>query len=81
VRENAHKTLEMGDSHLVAKPSKQMLGWEKVDLIEGVKIVGAATLKDLALDAGAKHVVLGDYPYGANDNYEARPISTSSAGR
>jgi len=29
-----------------------MLGWEKVRLITGVKIVGAATLNDLALDAG-----------------------------
>jgi predicted peroxiredoxin len=28
-----------------------MFGWEKVDLIPGVKIVGAATLNDLALDA------------------------------
>ncbi len=30
-----------------------MLGWEKVELIPGVKIVGAGTLNDLALDAGA----------------------------
>ena len=30
-----------------------MLGWDKVDLISGVKIVGAGTLNDLALDAGA----------------------------
>ena len=33
--------------------SKQMLGWENVELIDGVKVVGAATLNDLALDAGA----------------------------
>jgi len=33
--------------------SKQMLGWEKVDLIPGAKIVGAGTLNDLALDATA----------------------------
>jgi predicted peroxiredoxin len=33
--------------------SKQMLGWDTVELIEGAKIVGAATLNDLALDASA----------------------------
>ena len=33
--------------------SKQMLGWETVELIDGVKVVGAATLNDLALDASA----------------------------
>jgi predicted peroxiredoxin len=47
------KTLDMGIEILVCEASKQMLGWEKVDLIPGVKIVGAATLNDLALDAGA----------------------------
>jgi predicted peroxiredoxin len=30
-----------------------MLGWEKVELIPGVKIVGAATLNDLVLEVGA----------------------------
>ena len=33
--------------------SKQMLGWESVELIDGAKVVGAATLNDLALDASA----------------------------
>ena len=33
--------------------SKQMLGWESVTLRNGVKVVGAATLNDLALDASA----------------------------
>jgi len=47
------KTLEMGIEILVCEASKQMLGLEKVELIPGVKIVGAATLNDLALDAGA----------------------------
>jgi predicted peroxiredoxin len=28
-----------------------MLGWEKVSLIQGVEIVGAATLNDLVLQA------------------------------
>ena len=36
-----------------SEASKQMLGWETVELIDGVKIVGAATLNDLVLDAGA----------------------------
>ena len=33
--------------------SKQMLGWDTVELIDGAKVVGAATLNDLALDASA----------------------------
>jgi hypothetical protein len=47
------KTMEMGITVYVCEASKQMLGWETVDLIDGVKIVGAATLNDLALDADA----------------------------
>ncbi|WP_455391647.1 DsrE family protein [[Eubacterium] cellulosolvens] len=51
--EMIQKTLDMGIEILVCEASKQMLSWEKVDLRPGVKIVGAATLNDLALDAGA----------------------------
>ena len=51
VAEMINKTLEMGIEIYVCEASKQMLGWEKVELIPGVKIVGAATLNDLALDA------------------------------
>lgn len=50
-KEMIDKTLDMGIDILVCEASKQMLRWEKVDLIPGVKIVGAATLNDLALDA------------------------------
>ena len=53
VAEMLQKTLDMGIEVLVCEASKQMLGWDKVELIPGVKIVGAATLNDLALDAGA----------------------------
>ena len=53
VEEMLKKTIEMGIEIYVCEASKQMLGWEKVELIEGVKIVGAGTLNDLALDAGA----------------------------
>jgi predicted peroxiredoxin len=53
VREMLDKTIAMGIPILACEASKQMLGWETVELIEGVKIVGAATLNDLALDAGA----------------------------
>jgi predicted peroxiredoxin len=53
VAEMIKKTQEMGVEIYVCEASKQMLGWEKVDLIPGVKIVGAATLNDLALEAGA----------------------------
>jgi len=53
VGEMIDKSLEMGIEILVCEASKRMLEWEKVDLRPGVKIVGAATLNDLALDAGA----------------------------
>ena len=51
VKEMIDKTLNMGIEIFVCEASKQVLGWEKVELIPGVKIVGAATLNDLALDA------------------------------
>jgi uncharacterized protein len=53
VKEMLDKTLGMGIPVYVCEASKQMLGWETVELIDGVKIVGAGTLNDLALDAGA----------------------------
>lgn len=53
VAEMIQKTLDLGIEIYVCEASKQMLGWNKVDLIPGVKIVGAATLNDLALDADA----------------------------
>ena len=53
VAEMLKKTLNMGITIYVCEASKQMLGWETVELIEGVKIVGAATLNDLTLDADA----------------------------
>ncbi len=53
VKEMIDNTLKMGIEILVCEASKQMLGWEKVNLIPGVKIVGAGTLNDLALQAGA----------------------------
>jgi hypothetical protein len=53
VAEMLQKTMDMGITVYVCEASKQMLGWETVELIDGVKIVGAATLNDLALDADA----------------------------
>src|SRR4030065_906256 len=53
VAEMIQETLKMGIEIDVCEASKQMLGWDKVMLIPGVKIVGAATLNDLALDASA----------------------------
>jgi len=53
VAEMLRKTIDMGITVYVCEASKQMLGWETVELIDGVKIVGAATLNDLALDADA----------------------------
>ena len=51
VKEMIDKTLAMGIQILVCEASKQMFGWEKVDLSPGVKIVGAATLNDLVLES------------------------------
>jgi uncharacterized protein len=53
VLEMIQKTLAMGIEIDVCEASKRMFGWEKVELIAGVKIVGAATLNDLALSANA----------------------------
>jgi predicted peroxiredoxin len=53
VAEMIQKTLDMGIDIYVCEASKQMLGWEKIELISGVKIVGAATLNDLVLEAQA----------------------------
>ena len=50
--EMLEKTLKMGIEIYACEASKQMLGWEKVELIPGVKVVGAGTLNDLTLDAG-----------------------------
>ena len=53
VKEMIDKSRDMGVEILVCEASKRMLGWEKVDLIPGAKIVGAATLNDLVLEADA----------------------------
>ena len=53
VAEMIKKTLDMDINIYVCEASKQMFGWEKVDLIPGVKIVGAATLNDLVLEANS----------------------------
>jgi predicted peroxiredoxin len=53
VKDMLDKTMEQGIEIYVCEASKQMLGLEKVELIPGVKIVGAGTLNDLALEVGA----------------------------
>ena len=53
VLEMIEKTFEMGIEIYACEASKQMLGLEKIELLQGVKIVGAGTLNDLALDSGA----------------------------
>ena len=53
LKEIMKKTIEMGIPVYVCEASKQMLGWDKVELDPDLKIVGAATLNDLALDADA----------------------------
>ncbi len=51
VAEMLKKTIEMGIPIYVCEASKQMLGWDKVELDPDFKIVGAATLNDLVLEA------------------------------
>jgi predicted peroxiredoxin len=53
LKETMKKTIEMGIPVYVCEASKQMLGWDKVELDPDLKIVGAATLNDLALEADA----------------------------
>jgi predicted peroxiredoxin len=53
LKEMMDKAIQMGVELYACEASKQMLGWETVTLIPGVKIVGAGTLNDLALDADA----------------------------
>ena len=53
VFEMLEKTMDMGIEVLACEVSKRMFGWEKVELIEGINIVGAHTLNELALKAGA----------------------------
>jgi predicted peroxiredoxin len=53
VAEMLKKTMDMGITVYACEASKQMCGLEQVTLIPGAKIVGAGTLNDLALDAGA----------------------------
>lgn len=47
------KTQEMDIEIYACEASKKMLGIDKVQLLPGIKIVGAGTLNDLALDADA----------------------------
>lgn len=51
VKEMIEKTLAAGIEIMVCEASKRMFGWDKVELIPGVKIVGAATLNDLVLES------------------------------
>jgi uncharacterized protein len=53
VKEMMDKAMKMGVEFYACEASKQMLGWDKIVLIPGIKIVGAGTLNDFALDAGA----------------------------
>ncbi len=53
VAEMLQKTMEMGIEIYVCEASKRMLGWDKVELIPGTKVVGASTLNDLVLEADA----------------------------
>jgi hypothetical protein len=49
IYDTLQKCIEMGAEVYVCEASKQMLGWDKVEMPKGVKIVGAGTLNDLVL--------------------------------
>lgn len=51
VKEMIERTLALGIPIYVCEASKQMLGWDNVELLPGLKVVGAGTLNDLVLDA------------------------------
>jgi uncharacterized protein len=53
VAEMLKKTMDMGITIYACEASKQMCGLQDAPLMAGPKIVGAGTLNDLALDAGA----------------------------
>ena len=53
VYEMIKKTQEMDIEIYACEASKKMFGIDKVQLLPGIKIVGAGTLNDLALDADA----------------------------
>ena len=53
VADMLQKTIDMGIPVYACEASKQMLGWDEVELMSGVKVVGAGTLNDLTLDADA----------------------------
>ena len=51
VYDELQKCIDMGIEVYVCAASKQMLGWDKIELPPGLKVVGAGTLNDLVLDA------------------------------
>ena len=74
VKEMIDKTVSMGIEILVCEASKQMLGWEKVDLIPGVKIVGAATLNDLVLEYGKTMILIESNMWVNPMSYKLQPV-------
>ncbi len=50
LKEMMDQTMAAGIPFYVCDASKRMLDWDEVELIEGTKIVGAATLNDLVLE-------------------------------
>ena len=47
------RAADVGVKFLVCDQSSQLLGFDRGDYIDGVEVVGAATLNDLSLDADA----------------------------
>ncbi len=53
LKEVMEQAIQAGVKMMVCDKSAELLGIEKGNLVEGVKIVGAATLNDLILEADA----------------------------
>jgi len=53
LKEIMNQAMKSGVEMMVCDRSAELLGIKKGDLVEGVKVVGAATLNDLVLEADA----------------------------
>ena len=53
LREMLDQTMAMGVTVMACEASKRIWGLDTVEFIDGVTVIGAATLNDVALDAGA----------------------------
>ena len=53
VGEMLRDAMDLGVTVYVCEASKQVLGWDDVEFMEGTTVVGAVTLNNMALEGGA----------------------------